>query len=532
MFERALEKETATLGPTHPEILNTTVQLGMALAFANRHEEGLPMLEKGVEWSLTLHGPGDWFTNHAASRLVEVYQNLQRYEDAVTFLRRLRQEQTAKLGPGHRATLQTTSLLSFAVLLTTGGTANKAAEPMALGEEALKGFEATVGPDDPDTLFAMEHLAQPTRGESNRTRRSRFYERLVKVMKVRVGPDHPRTLEIMASLANTLRTRPERLPEFIDILEHLAEKTQAAEGQDSPTTLVALHQLAEAYDRAFLWDKAAEVAAKVVTGWKATRGRDHSDTLSALNRLANYLRRAGRWADAVPVEAEQLEIRTAKIGPGPPGHPHGGTPGRFTEIEFRPSEGSHWAFRAIAGKATGGVWSRSWGHPDYHVLTRAGVLFHRPVRRRQPIAPELLTLHEKKTERESRRYADALTLLGMNRLARAVWGTGVGPPGGGAAVREHNCLRSGSVAGPEPARGRPRRSGDGGRGRTAAGRWLRNCMRKEAAKIPAPWKWYLQAAGHRVVQFYETTGPPEKAWEWRQKLPKELAPPPRPAARP
>jgi hypothetical protein len=56
-------------------------------------------------------------------------------------------------------------------------------------------------------------------------------------------------------------------------------------------------------------------------------------------------------------------------------------------------------------------------------------------------------------------------------------------------------------------------------------------MKQREGAIPAPGKPRLTEAVERIVRLYEATGRPEKAREWRTKLPPELAPPPRPAGR-
>ncbi len=53
-------------------------------------------------------------------------------------------------------------------------------------------------------------------------------------------------------------------------------------------------------------------------------------------------------------------------------------------------------------------------------------------------------------------------------------------------------------------------------------------MKARAAKIPAIYRSHLPAAVSRLSDLYEATNRPEKAAQWRAKLPRAVAPPPPP----
>jgi tetratricopeptide (TPR) repeat protein len=57
-------------------------------------------------------------------------------------------------------------------------------------------------------------------------------------------------------------------------------------------------------------------------------------------------------------------------------------------------------------------------------------------------------------------------------------------------------------------------------------------MKQREAKIPPHAKKTLAEAADRIVRLYEATGRAEQASVWRRKLPREVAPPPRPKSPP
>ena len=46
-------------------------------------------------------------------------------------------------------------------------------------------------------------------------------------------------------------------------------------------------------------------------------------------------------------------------------------------------------------------------------------------------------------------------------------------------------------------------------------------MKRAEATMTAQWRYRLPEAGERVVRYYEETGQPEKAREWRERLLKD-----------
>jgi len=140
---------------------------------------------------------------------------------------------------------------------------------------------------------------------------------------------------------------------------------------------------------------------------------------------------------------------------------------------------------------------------------------------RRPGGPrEHLDLRNKYDGPEARETGDALATLGMNLLGAG----GASPPPSRCSARASRLYEKHPF--PEWQRGRVANMlgaavAGVGKNRTRAERLVMDgyeAMKREEAKIPAPWKRYLADAGTRVVRFYESAHQPVKADEWRKKL--------------
>jgi tetratricopeptide (TPR) repeat protein len=264
----------------------------------------------------------------------------------------------------------------------------------------------------------------------------------------------------------------------------------------------------------------------VLTWREARLGPDAPDTLAALRRLEGLYRRAGRWADDEAVLRELVQRTTKRFGPD---HPE--TLGALRDAAFllfntnRLSEAAG-AYERLRGAETA---KYAAGAPaTLGTLNMLATVYHYAGRLEDAdrAAHEHLALSQKHNGPDSPGTGQALALLGMNLLAQ-----------GRCAEAEPVLRQAVQLVDKHPnaawQRGRIRNmhgAALAGVGKPEEGERLLvdgyAAMEREAAKIPAPWKRYLAAAGERVVRFYEATNQPDKARAWRAKLP-----PPPPANR-
>jgi Flp pilus assembly protein TadD len=289
-----------------------------------------------------------------------------------------------------------------------------------------------------------------------------------------------------------------------------------------PAEVAELLRQAEADDRAGRWSKAAEALAVL----KLMQGRDKPGTLGVMRQVADYLRRAGRWAESEAVEAEHLEVTAAKHGPD---HPeallasHRVAMLRLTAGREREAVA---LFEPLLDKQKVNPGP---GHPQtINTMSALGQAYHFVGRLDDAdrMSREALALRRKQPGANPQDSRGELANLGMNLLAQGRYADAE------PVLRAVRLFEAGDV--PEWQRCRARNllgAALAGLGRAGEAEPLlvggHEGMRKMEAQIPAPWRRYLRAAGERVVRFYESTDRPDKAREWREKLPPEVAPPPR-----
>ena len=123
-MEELLKLQEANMVGDRPETLGTMANLGVNYKDAGRLKEAIPLLEEAYQASgkvPTLRWVG--------VKLAKAYMDAGRFPEAIALLERIRDAQTAELGPDHADTLTTLNDLAFAFRET-----GKQAEAIALFE--------------------------------------------------------------------------------------------------------------------------------------------------------------------------------------------------------------------------------------------------------------------------------------------------------------------------------------------------------------------------------------------------------------
>ena len=159
------------------------------------------------------------------------------------------------------------------------------AEFLEMAESAARELERTLGPDHPDTLVMLNHLAMAYTDTGKLPEAIALYERVRDARIAKLGPDHPDTLPTLNNLAAAYILAG-KFPEAIALLERVRDAEIATLGPDHPDTLTTLHNLAAAYKRARRLPEAIALYERVRDARIAKLGPDHPDTLTTLNNLA------------------------------------------------------------------------------------------------------------------------------------------------------------------------------------------------------------------------------------------------------
>lgn len=354
MYERAIEGQTRVHGPGDFQTLTSALNLA-SLHDDNGHwVEAETLLLQILDAARQLDTEvGHGLVLSILSGLAINHKGFGRYKEAAALLLQVAEARERDLGPNHRTTTTIKSNLANAytylgrfreaeelnrevlrvhelyhhveteILVTKGHIAYcleaqgfwTEAETMKL--EVLKRTEAKLGPEHPDTIFAVSHLA------SNYIDQGRFDEaetlRLqnIAVSKKIFGEDHSNTLDAEAGLA-VIYGEQKRYGESEALLTRLLKIRQAELGDRHPTTLRLKANLASIYRDQGRYEEAQQKEEFVLQARTEHLGEEHMDTLLILGNLAVTLRRQGFVEKAYELKERSYQGHIKVLGPEHP----------------------------------------------------------------------------------------------------------------------------------------------------------------------------------------------------------------------
>lgn len=128
-----------------------------------------------------------------------------------------------------------------------------------------------------------------------------------------LGPDHPDTLAAINELANVYWFQ-DRFAEAEPLFVEVVEKRTRILGENHKDTLKANYDLASLYGRQKRWQEAEQLQRRVLASQQQLLGNRHPDTLASLNNLSSYLHGQRRFQEAAAISTELIEARRAVLG--------------------------------------------------------------------------------------------------------------------------------------------------------------------------------------------------------------------------
>jgi len=158
-------------------------------------------------------------------------------------------------------------------------------ESLKLREQVLTLDRKVLGPEHPDTLHAMENLANDYDVAGRRDESLKLREQVLTLERKVQGPEHPETLEAMVNLASSYDEAGRR-DEALKLLEQALPLFRKVFGPGHPDTLEAVNTLANTYEEAGRRDEALKLREDAVALDRQVLGPEHPGTLQAMNGLA------------------------------------------------------------------------------------------------------------------------------------------------------------------------------------------------------------------------------------------------------
>ncbi|KAH7125055.1 hypothetical protein B0J13DRAFT_598998 [Dactylonectria estremocensis] len=137
-----------------------------------------------------------------------------------------------------------------------------------------------------------------------------------KAVKTRVnvlGEEHPSTLTSMTNLALTYRNQG-RWKEAEELQVRVMETRKTILGEEHSNTLSSMNNLAITYRDQWRWKEAEELQVRVMEVTKNILGEGHLDTLSSMANLASTYGNQGRWKEAEELEVRVMETMKTVLG--------------------------------------------------------------------------------------------------------------------------------------------------------------------------------------------------------------------------
>lgn len=261
----AHEVKLAHLGPDHPETLEAHSDIGVLLSAHGRLADAAEHLEGSLAEHVRALGEQHDKTMRCRGDLVLAYTRLGQYDRAEGLARRnleLRQE--------------------------------------------------VFGPEDPETVISLIHLANLVHNRGLDGSATPLLEEATRRSEEVLGPRHALTMDITETLGHSLlEADPGRA---VELMDDMLSRRMEVLGEGHPATLRAQLNLAWTflsrgeYGEAELRLRAvSEVQARVL-------GPDHPDTLTALSHLGTSLHRLGRSEEAESLLRENL-VRARAVYP-------------------------------------------------------------------------------------------------------------------------------------------------------------------------------------------------------------------------
>ncbi|MBN1855191.1 MAG: serine/threonine protein kinase [Pirellulales bacterium] len=242
------------------------------------------------------------------STIGRTYSALGRYKEALPLHEKALKLRQVHLGLDHPDSL--TAMNNLANAYHDVGTLDRA---VFIHEETLKRRKEKIGPDHPDTLSSMNNLALAYTAIGRLDKALPLYEETKKLATIKLGANHAHTLKSMNNLANAYKEAG-KSELAIPLLEEILKRRKEKFGPDHPDMMTSMISLANAYKEAGKQDLAMPLYEETLTLRQVKLGPDHPDTLTAMNCLANAYKDAGKLDQALPLFEKTLEQRKIQLG--------------------------------------------------------------------------------------------------------------------------------------------------------------------------------------------------------------------------
>ena len=254
-------------------------------------------------------------TTEAASLLFGAGDYLEdrgHHEQAESLLQRALTMREHVLGPEHPDTLSTINHLALLYLRQS-----KYEQAESLLQRALTMREHVLGPEHPDTLSTVNHLALLYWQQGKYEQAAPLYQRSLLTSERVLGPEHPSTLSTVNNLA-LLYWRQDKYEQAESLLQRALTIRERMLGPEHPDTVSTVNNLALLYWQQGKYERAESFLQRALTMRERVLGPERPDTLDTVHHLAVLYRQQGKYEQAEWLYQRVLLTSEDALGPEHP----------------------------------------------------------------------------------------------------------------------------------------------------------------------------------------------------------------------
>ncbi len=242
------------------------------------------------------------------STLGSTYCALGLYREAIPLQEKARDYYLATVGPEHPDTLRAMQWLASSYRLVGRGD-----EALKLCEEGLLLRRKMSGPEHPETLTSMADLGLSYNDTGRWDKALKLHEELLPLCRKVLGPEHVVTLAVLGEQAISYHFTGRR-GEALKLFEAVLPLCRRVLGPEHPMTLKAMAYLGISYSSAGRVDEALELFEAVLPLCRKVLGPEHPDTLRVMNNLTISYSDTGREDEALKLHEDLLALRRKMLG--------------------------------------------------------------------------------------------------------------------------------------------------------------------------------------------------------------------------
>lgn len=313
LLQHALAGQVEELGAHNARSLSTLGDLASAYYLSGDFPEAEKAYVQLAEGQLEVYGPNSSQIAATLDLLTDVMFDLDKQDQAVPWLEKLRQARAALNAPAEELaeidTYLADSYLSGGNYLQAIARLRSLVDSMAISE----------GQEDEDQIYRLHQLAWCLSQDGQLQESVEIYRRVVRQRTRLFGAVHPYTLRSFGNLVeNAVRRIGQSNDESLERvaradLDSLAERLEGLPSDEEEVADVA-DALGQAYHGLADYSQAARWLKVAVEGKQKNLGSEHASTLEAMHQLAVSLEAEGESDQAVQLLTSVVASRERVLG--------------------------------------------------------------------------------------------------------------------------------------------------------------------------------------------------------------------------